>query len=288
MKGLLSAAFLVALPSLLSAQNDPVANLKYPLNQRVRLTARSLQSRPIVGRVAGVDSQVVTLTVTETGTSLIVPLGDITSLHASTGIDRRTGVRRGALAGLAAGALLFGTTYPAVRDSDYWGLGTLSLGLVSFAITPGIGALVGHALAPEAWEPLVVPDVRAAVPGLARLRMAPDEPVRVKSGRGSYSGRVQSQTSDHLSLSTGDGTVALRWAEVRRVSVRGESSRRRGAIRGAVIATAITAVGVVTDPLPSFGENAGVVAGNAAFGAAIGLFFPMRSWTHLPIVRGTE
>lgn len=286
MRRLLSVALVGALPSLLAAQNDPVADLMYPLNQRVRVTAPSLLARPIVGRVAGVDSQVVTLTVTGRGSSVVLPLGDITALHASAGIDRRKGVRRGALIGLAAGAVLFGSTYPEIRDSDYWGFGALTLGFVSFAITPGIGALAGYALAPEAWEPLAVPDVRATVPGRAHLRMAADEQVRVKSGRGSFSGRVHSQTGDLLSLSTGDGTVSLRWAELTRVSVRGEKSRKRGAVRGAIIATAITAIGVATDPLPTFGENLGVVAGNAAFGAGIGLFFPMRSWTHLPIPRG--
>ena len=67
--------------------------------------------------------------------------------------------------------------------------------------------------------------------------------------------------------------------------MRGEPSRKRGAVRGAIIITGITAIGVATDPLPTVAENIGVVLGNAAFGALIGAFFPSRARTSLVVPR---
>lgn len=281
----LVAGMVLGLASAMAAQDTPVASIAYPINQRVRVVAPALTSRPIVGRVAGVDSLRLSLFVTRKKSILDIPIADVTALSASGGIDRGKGVRRGALVGAAFGAWFFADTYGEIRDGDYLGIGALVLGVVSFGITPGIGALAGYGLAPERWDPLALPSRRASVRGAAAIRLTPDEDVRVVANGRNISGRVTSQTRQLLALETDDGPTSVEWRDVSALSVRGEPSRTRGAARGAIIITGITAIGIATDPLPTVAENAGVVLGNAAFGALIGAFFPMRSRTSLPVPR---
>lgn len=285
MKRRLLLLLLTSWPTIAAAQNDSVANLASTA-QRVRVVAPTLSPRPIVGRVSSLDSQVVALRLTRLGSILEVPFREITTLAASGGIDRASGARRGAAVGLAVGGLLFVDAHREVREEDGFGLGAVVLGVVAFGITPAIGALAGYGLAPERWSPLEIPPGRAAAPGAVRLRLATHEDVRLETIRGKRSGSVQSQSADRVTLSTRDGLVPVIWSDVTRISVRGDPSRGRGALRGAIIITGITAIGIATDPLPTALENAGVVLSNAAFGALIGAFFPMRSWMDLPVPRG--
>ena len=281
----MSIVAMLAIAAPLAAQGDARADLLYPQHQRVRVVAPSISGKPIVARVAAVDSQSVVLVVTRQGSTLSVPLGAVQEMHASGGIDRGKGARRGAIVGLALGAYFFATSYAEVREGDYWGFGTLILGTISFVIPPAIGAGVGYAIAPERWDSRAVPALTAADPGRVALRFTPNEHVRLATTRGNVSGPVQSQTATLVTVVTDDATVPVSWNEVRSVRVRGERSRRRGAVRGAVIAVGITAIGVATDPLPTAIENAGVVISNAGFGALIGAFFPARGWTELPVPR---
>lgn len=285
MNGPVAGALLcLALP--LAAQDTSVASIAYPLQQRVRVAAPALSPKPIIGRVASVDSLRLALTVTSKGSILDMPLADVTAISGSGGIDRGRGAKRGALVGLGLGAWFFADTYRGdIRESDYFGIGFLSVGLVSFVVTPAIGALAGYGLAPERWEPIPLRQRSASVRSTASIRFAPGEEVRVTTNGRKVSGHVASQTPDLLALTTDDGQTSIRWRDMTALSVRGEKSRNRGAVRGAIIITAITAIGIATDPLPTAVENVGVAIGNAAFGALIGAFFPMRSRTSLPVPR---
>lgn len=278
---------LPVMASPLVAQTGGIMNVSYSATQRVRVEAPAVARRPIIGTGAAVDSQVLSLTVTRRGTTVAIPLGDITGLSASGGIDRGKGALRGALGGVALGAYFFADSYSELSEGDYLGIGRLVLGVVAFGITPGIGALAGYGLAPERWNPMAVPDVRATAPGRAAVRFAVDEDVRLATSSEKISGRVLSQAGDVLRVSTGDGPVTVHWGNVRSASVRGQPSRKRGAVRGIIVITGITAIGIATDPLPTAVENAGVVLGNAAFGALIGAFFPSRGRTDLPVRPGT-
>jgi hypothetical protein len=277
------AAMMGAAASPLLAQPDAIANLTYPVSQRVRVLAPSVTARPIIGTVAAVDSQALSLAVTRKGTTVAIPLGQIAALSASGGPDRGKGVRRGALVGLAFGTYFFADSYSELSQGDYFGIGRLALGLVAFGITPGIGALAGYALSPERWDPMAVPDVRAATQGVAAVRFAADEDVRLATSSEKVSGRVLSQNGDVLRLSTGDGPTTVHWGNVRSASVRGEPSRKRGAVRGVIVITGITAIGIATDPLPTAAQNVGVALGNVVFGALVGAFFPSRGRTDLPV-----
>jgi hypothetical protein len=271
--------------STLNAQDSSVAQIRYPLRQRVKVVAPALSPKPIIGRIDNVDSARLSLSVTSKGSVLDIPLADVTALSASGGIDRAKGARRGALVGLAFGAWFFADAYREIERDDYFGLGVLSLGVVAFGITPSIGALAGFGLAPERWDAVPIPRSSTSFRSAASIRFAPGEDVRVIANGRKLSGRVQSQTTDLLALANDDGQVSVRWRDISALSVRGEPSRRRGAVRGAIIVTGITAIGVATDPLPTVLENAGVMVGNAAFGALIGAFFPMRGRTALPVPR---
>ena len=280
-----AAVALLCLASPVAAQDSAVSQIAYPLQQRVRVVAPTLSRKPIVGRVASVDSLRLSLTVTRKGSILDIPLADVTALSGSGGIDRGKGAKRGALIGLALGAWFVADAYREIRGEDPYGFGALALGLVGFGITPAIGALAGYGLAPERWNPIPLRPRSVTLRSPAGIRFTPGEDVRVTANGRKVSGRVASQTSDLLALATDDGQTSVRWRDISALSVRGEPSRRRGAGRGAIIATGITAIGVATDPLPTAAENVGVVIGNAAFGALIGAFFPMRSRTSLPVPR---
>ena len=277
------AGALLCLASQASAQDTSVASIAYPLQQRVRVVVPTLSPKPIVGRVASVDSLRLALTVTPKGSTLEMPLADVTSISGSGGIDRGKGVKRGALVGLALGGWFFADAYDEISRDDYFGIGVLSLGLVAFGITPAIGALAGYGLAPERWDAIPLRKRSTSVLSPAAIRFTPGEDVRVTANDRKISGRVASQTTDLLALATDDGQTSVRWRDMTALSVRGEKSRKRGAVRGAVIITGITAIGIATDPLPTVAENIGVVLGNAAFGGLIGAFFPMRSRTWLPV-----
>lgn len=276
---------LLGIASTMAAQDTSVSAIAYPLRQRVRVVAPRLSSNPIVGRVASVDSLQLSLTVTSKGSILDIPLADVTALGASGGIDRAKGARRGALVGLAIGGWFFADSYGEIRGSDYLGIGTLALGLVSFGITPAIGALAGFGLAPERWDALPLRSPGTAVRSAPGIRFTPGEDVRATASGRKVSGRVESQTTQALTLATDRGPVTVSWRDVSALSVRGEPSRGRGAVRGAIIITGITAIGIATDPLPTVAENIGAALGNAAFGALIGAFFPARSRTSLPVPR---
>lgn len=277
---------LLCLASPVAAQDTSVASIAYPLQQRVRVVAPTLSSKPIVGRVASVDSLRLALTVTPRGSILEMPLADVTAISGSGGIDRGKGAKRGALVGLALGGWLFADTYRGdIKEGDAFGIGALSVGFVSFVVTPAIGALAGYGLAPERWDAIPFRKRSPAVRNPVAIRFTPGEDVRVTANGRKISGRVASQTSDLLALETDDGQTSVRWRDVTALTVRGEKSRRRGAVRGAIVITAITAIGIATDPLPTAAENIGVVIGNSAFGALIGAFFPMRSRTLLPVPR---
>lgn len=276
----------IALAPVAAAQDPSIALIAYPLQQRVKVVAPALSAKPIVGRVATVDSMRLSLTVTKRGSILDIPLADVTALSASGGIDRARGARTGALIGLALGAWFVADVYREIKDEDPFGFGRLALGLVGFGITPGIGALVGFGLAPERWDAVPLPTRTTRAGTAAAIRFVPGEDVRATASGRKVSGRVESQTTEQLTLTGDDGPVNVRWRDVSALSVRGEPSRRRGAVRGAIVISGITAIGIATDPLPSVGENIGVVLGNAAFGALIGAFFPMRSRTSLPVPRG--
>jgi len=280
------AGMSLALAPVVAAQDPSVALIAYPLQQRVKVVAPALSPKPIVGRVATVDSLRLSLTVTKKGSIVDIPLADITALSASGGINRAKGGRTGALIGVALGAWLVADVYREIKDEDPFGFGRLALGLVGFGITPGIGALVGFGLAPERWDAVPFPK-RTAAGSAPAIRFTPGEDVRATASGRNVSGRVESQTMELLTLTSDDGPVSVRWRDVSALSVRGEPSRRRGAVRGAIVITGITAIGIATDPLPTAAENIGVVLGNAAFGALIGAFFPMRSRTWLPVPRGT-
>lgn len=277
---------LLVLASPMAAQDTSVASIAYPLQQRVRVVAPALSPKRVIGRVASVDTLRLALTVTSKGSILDMPLADITAISGSGGIDRGRGARRGALVGLALGGWFFADTYRGdFRESDYFGIGFLSVGFVSFLVTPAIGALAGYGLAPERWDAIPLRKRNPSVRNPATIRLTPGEAVRVTANGRRISGRVASQTPDLLALAMDDGQTSVPWRDVTALSVRGEPSRVRGAERGAIIITGITAIGIATDPLPTALENVGVAIGNAAFGALIGAFFPMRSRTSLPVPR---
>lgn len=281
---LLGAIALLATASTLDAQDDPRAQLRYPLQQRVRVAAPSLFTKPVIGRVASVDSGHLALTVTRGGTALAIPYSAITALDASGGIGRRTGVRRGALVGLAAGAVFFATTYPEMRESDVFGLGFIAMSLVSFGIAPGAGALVGYATAPEIWERRAVPAPAPRADSAYGIRFGPQEFVRLRLRDRTVSGPVLSQTESALSIQSSDATARVPWQDVREVKVRGGKDRVRGAVYGALIMIGVGILGEQTAPTTSTSERVSAFTGAAVVGAYLGSrFLAPRGWTPLPI-----
>lgn len=263
---------LLLVPMALGAQAE---------GDRVRVT--TADGATVTGRASGVDSASLTLTVSHRNTIAVVPRDAIATAFVSTGRDRAKGALRGTLVGLALGTWL---AIDLARESDHRGDDPFALLqavaiAVPVALTVGIGALTGFALAPERWQPVAV----SPSPGAGRIALlfSQTDDVRITVAGRRHGGQVIAQSPTALSLRTDRSVETLPIADITRISVLGDRSRRRGAIRGAVIITAVTAVGIATDPLPSVGENIAVVAGNAAFGALIGAFFPMRKWTDLPV-----
>ena len=277
-------ALLLATASTLGAQDDARAQLQYPLQQRVRVAAPALFTTPVIGRVATADSAHLALTVTRGGTALAIPYTSITALEASGGIDRGKGVRRGALVGLAAGAVFFATTYPEMREFDVFGLGFIAMSIVSFGIAPGAGALVGYVAAPEIWERRAVPAPDARVDSAYGIRFGPQEFVRLRVRDGTVSGPVVSQTTTVLSVQTDDATVRVPWRDVSEVKVRGGKNRVRGAVYGALILIGFGILGEQSAPTTSTSERIGAFTGAAVVGAYLGSrFLAPRGWTPLPI-----
>lgn len=281
---LLSAIALLVASSTLDAQDDARAQLQYPLQQRVRVASPSLFTKPVIGRVAAVDSGHLAVTVTRGGTALAIPYAAITALDASGGIDRRKGMRRGALVGLAAGAVFFATTYPEMRESDVFGLGFIAMSIVSFGIAPGTGALVGYVAAPEIWERRAVPAPAARADSAYGIRFGAQEYLRLRLRDGAVSGPVLSQTGSVLSVRTGDATVRVPWRDVREVKVRGGKDRVRGAVYGTLLMIGVGILGEQTAPTTSTSERVSAFTGAAVVGAYLGSrFLAPRGWTPLPL-----
>lgn len=273
----------VVLLSVIVQARAAVAQSSAPVyaGQRVKLATPHMRS-PAIGRVVGVTPGLVNLAVGR-GTEATIPLHQITSLWTSEGINRSTGALRGALAGLGLGAIWFASLKPEVGQ-DPFGVGTLAVGVVTLGLVPGIGTLIGTAIAPERWSPVAVPASRATVSDSgASLRLSPLDEVRARTARGTLRGRPDGESGPSLVLMRRGRSETVPWREVSELSVLADRDRRRGAVRGVVVITAITTIGVATDPLPSFGENLSVYLGNAAFGALVGAFFPMKRWVGLPL-----
>jgi len=265
------------------AQASPVPAFPVAPGQRVRVEAPGVWREPFVGRVTGQDDLYLSLVVSRGGSVIGIPPASVTSWWTSRGRDRGAGARRGAIIGIAAGVTLFATTYREIRDSDPFGVGTLALGMLSLGVVPSLGALVGTAVPVERWESQPLPAVERPPRAGVGVTLARDDEIRVTMDGRRRSGRVQFQTDDGVVIGAPDRALTVAWERVTRLSVLGEKSRAKGAWRGAIIASAITAVGVATDPLPTAGDNLTVLVGNGLFGAAIGALFPVRRWTDLPI-----
>lgn len=270
------------------AQADPRTDLLYPRQQRVRVTAPSLFGQRVDGRVATVDSAHLILTLTPAGTRILLPLASIGAIEAFGGVSRRRGMRRGALVGFGVGAYFFLTEYPEIREHDYFGVGALAMGLISFAIAPGIGAAVGYALAPDDWSALPVPAPTAAAPATASIRFAADEHIRLRTRGATLSGRVHSQTRTLVTVSTDDAAVPVPWADVQRVRVRGGKDRWKGALAGALVGIGIGILGEQSAPTTSTRERVSAFAGSAlVFGYLGSRWLAPRGWTDLPVPRTT-
>lgn len=278
------ALLMLLLAAPLAAQGDPRADLLYPQQQRVRVAAPSLLRAAIDGRVAGVDSSHLALAVAPAGSTLAIPLAAIASIEAYAGRDRRRGVKRGALVGLALGTYFFIDTYPEIRDADYFGLGFLVISAISFGISPAIGAAAGYALAPHSWSPLSVPLPQSATPAVVAIRFAPDEVVRLRARDGTLSGRVTAQTQTLVTVATGDATVPVPWSDVSRVQIRGGKDRVKGAAAGALLFIGLGILGEQTAPTTSTGERIGAFTGATIVGAYLGSrFLAPRGWSDLPV-----
>jgi len=273
---------LIAVP--LGAQADPRADLMYPLQQRVRVAAPTFARAAIDGRVATVDSTHLALVVAPAGSTLAIPLAGITSIEAYGGRDRRRGVKRGALVGLALGTYFFIDTYPEIREGDYWGFGFLVMSAISFGITPAIGAAAGYAMAPHSWSPLTVPVPQASASAPLNIRFTPDEVVRLHTRDARLSGRVRSQTRTLVTVTTSDATVPVPWSDVSRVQVRGGKDRVKGATAGALLFIGLGILGEQTAPTTSTGERIGAFTGATIVGAYLGSrFLAPRGWSDLPV-----
>ncbi|HET9454699.1 MAG TPA: hypothetical protein VFO66_10485 [Gemmatimonadaceae bacterium] len=282
----LAAILVTTVAASLQAQVDARANLAYPHAQRVRVAAPTILRKPVVARVASVDSGHLALTVTRAGTALAIPYGAITRIEASGGIDRGRGMRRGAIAGLALGGLFFATTYPEIRGSDYWGLGFLAMSLVSFGIAPGAGAMIGYFAAPETWNPLQVPVPSASAP--LAIRFAAEEHVRFRTRSATLDGRVVSQTPTRLEVATNGGNVAVPWRDVASVQVRGGRNRWRGAAIGALVGIGVGILGEQSAPTTSTSERVAAFTGSAiVFGYLGSRFLAPAGWSDLPLPPAT-
>lgn len=282
-----ASVLLVVVAGTAAAQNDPRANLMYPLQQRVRVATAPPGSPIVVGRVARVDSSHLELTVTNAGTVAVIPLSAVASIESDGGIDRRRGVRRGALVGLALGTYFFATEYPELRENDQFGVGAMAMALVSFGIAPGAGALVGYVIAPRKWTPLAVPPPSGSGSAPA-IRFAADEYIRLRTRGSNLSGRVFSQTRTLVTVTTDDARVPVAWSDVERVRVRGGKDRRKGALAGALLGIGIGILGEQSAPTTSSGERIGAFAGSAlVFGYLGSRWLAPRGWTDLPVPRAT-
>ena len=210
-----------------------------------------------------------------------VPWSEISSFAVSRGIDRGKGAKRGLAAGFLIGTAWFIAEKP-TADEDPFRFGILIMGLGAFGVVPGLGAAIGAGLAPEQWDSVAIPVSRP--PSSLALRLSGEDRLLARTTSGTLRGRAVRSGADSLVLESRTGLLhAASWNDVTDLRILGDRDRKRGALRGVVIVTALTAVGVATDPLPSFGENVGVFASNALFGALIGSFFPMKRWVGLPV-----
>ena len=272
----------------LGAQSGRVFSSGLPAGVRVRVDAPALSREAIVGRLAGVDSLRLSLTITPAGTTLAIPLRHVSAVQASRGIDRRLGAKRGAVVGLVAGAAFFASTYHELRVTDTFGIGRVFLFLVSFGIAPATGALVGTAIAPETWEPLTMPAARGATVLGPAIHFAHGEDVRVRIRGHRYKGRATSQTQTTLTVATPDATVPISWRDITGVQVRGGRNRRAGAAIGALTFIGLGILGEQTAPTTSTGERVGAFTGAAIVGGYLGSrFLAPRGWISLPLGSGT-
>jgi hypothetical protein len=249
---------------------------------RVRLAGPAL-GPSVIGDVVSSDARDLTL-ILDKGPRVVIPWSMIGSSQASDGVHYLRGAWRGTKIGLLAALPLAVILAKAEGDNytEYSGLDVFMLTLFS---APIYGATAGVLLTAEDWIGQVRPVGAEPVSDTAlisRLGIPLGTRLRVTLASGERrEGQLTSAIADAFST-TGSASAAVPSSSVIALDVRAGSSRQRGAIRGAAVALAITAVGVATDPLPTIGENLVVAASNAVIGGVVGArFFPSRGWMRL-------
>ena len=269
MTGLLVAIALAA-PQILQSANTASG-------QRVRLVARSDSSRPIIGTLSSAEGELMTVRVTNAGTTVVVPRGDVAHLSVSRGNRTRAGARNGYLVGLGVAAILLAATLDDAEDFE-----------TPFAVIAAVGfvplpfALAGGILAGERWERVSVPAASSMDRiGSASIRFGQAEHVCANTALGSRSGFASGASPDSLILS--DGT-RLPWRDVSSVSVRSGRSRVGGALVGGLVGLVAGAVATASSPSPEPSANALGILLTTTGGAILGSrYLPISKWVALPI-----
>jgi hypothetical protein len=120
---------------------------------RVRITAPSVGTRPLVGTLVGIESDALKLDVEGALESRVVPRSAVTKLEFSQGRKRNT--MKGAWIGLATGAVAGGALAAAYASSDGGPVNAEFVPLVAGvygAAGMALGALIGAMVKSERWR----------------------------------------------------------------------------------------------------------------------------------------
>ena len=246
--------------------------------QRVRVTVSGDSVGPVAGSLVSSGSGQVEMRVTNRGTTIVLPRTRIRSFEVSRGTATRSGVVKGYLAGLGAGAIVFAATLDETSDLEAPLAAVAYIGLM-----PLVFAAAGGFLAGERWEPVPLSQ-DGSIGGTAQIRFAPGEAVRLQLPMGLRAAGVQRSTTDSLFLMDGS---AARWRDVTALQVRGGTTRMRGALIGAGIGLALGVVAQASSPTPDAEAAAGGIALVTIGGGILGYRFlpPATRWVSLLVPR---
>ena len=247
---------------------------RIPPRSLVELRTRREIVSMVRGRLNAVDSNSITLEVSEAGSLVTMPWSSIQSISWTRGRSRARGLRDGALIGLLLGATLFFNSYPwdtpdsPEKTDQITAIRTVAIG-VGVAVT-AIGAAVGS----TSWNGAPVPSSSNRAIALA---FDPRDQIRVESVLGRTFGR-NAVAGDSLRLTTTSGPVTFAWRNVGDVQVRAGKNRVRGILSGAGVALASS---VLAESFTNLSTAAYV--SNAVVGGVAGWrFLSPTAWISLP------
>jgi hypothetical protein len=132
----------------------PTARAQYAVagwmstGSRIRVTAPSLSTDPIIGRLLHYSTDSLLLAAGDGEVRMRMPMSLVRTVEVSEGRDRSGWALKGAGVGLVVGILVGGAS---LAHDDPEGLATLAGGIAGGIVGAPLGAVVGALLAPERW-----------------------------------------------------------------------------------------------------------------------------------------